>query len=388
MTLEDRLQRLADRTPPGDPADILAAANARAHATTDRRPPHRPRWLAAVAVCIAVAAVAAGALAAVRFSGTSTDVATGRDTGTSQTPPGGDQQQDTRHPSVRVEGAGLSPLMVSTSSLRSSGAGDSNGWLRHTVTLDNAGPDPVYTNDFRSTTMLGDQEILAATDGCGYASGDDPTQPVTPACRSSYQPVTIAPGDSYAFTITLWRGLAGMNPVTARTYQWDLEVKIGDDAFTRPDETGDKVGTVTIRYDDLADEATEAGTATTTTDERGAALAGRTFTGSAVEEGGKPRPLAPNTTITVSFPTDPASGAPRITWSAGCNSAGAQLTNTEPTLQLDGPIGSTLIRCPDELAEQDRWLARFFSSGPSWTLDGRTLTLTSGGTVVSLAQVD
>lgn len=59
MTLEDRLERLANRKPPGDPAEVLAAARARAESRPDAR---SPRFLAAAAV-VAVLALAAGGLA-------------------------------------------------------------------------------------------------------------------------------------------------------------------------------------------------------------------------------------------------------------------------------------------------------------------------------------
>ncbi|MCO8129353.1 META domain-containing protein [Acidimicrobiia bacterium EGI L10123] len=59
MTLEDRLERLADRTPPGNPADVLDAARIRA----ESRPASRsPRLLAAAAAVLAVLALAGGGL--------------------------------------------------------------------------------------------------------------------------------------------------------------------------------------------------------------------------------------------------------------------------------------------------------------------------------------
>lgn len=60
MTLEERLERLATRTPPGDPADVLAAARSRADSQPDAR---RPRLLVATAAVLALVALAAGGLA-------------------------------------------------------------------------------------------------------------------------------------------------------------------------------------------------------------------------------------------------------------------------------------------------------------------------------------
>ncbi|HSP04401.1 MAG TPA: hypothetical protein VLR27_12905 [Acidimicrobiales bacterium] len=59
MTLEDSLEQLANRTPPGDPARVLAAARAR----TESRPEGRRPSLAAAAAVVAVLAVAAAGFA-------------------------------------------------------------------------------------------------------------------------------------------------------------------------------------------------------------------------------------------------------------------------------------------------------------------------------------
>ncbi|MDQ3485955.1 MAG: hypothetical protein M3445_11200 [Actinomycetota bacterium] len=60
MTLEERLERLAGRTPPGDPADVMAAARARAESRPDAR---NPRFLAAAAAVVTILGLAAGGLA-------------------------------------------------------------------------------------------------------------------------------------------------------------------------------------------------------------------------------------------------------------------------------------------------------------------------------------
>lgn len=61
MTLEDRLEQLADRTLPGDPGDVLARARVRAASRSDGR---NPRFVAAAAAAVVVAvSLVAGALA-------------------------------------------------------------------------------------------------------------------------------------------------------------------------------------------------------------------------------------------------------------------------------------------------------------------------------------
>lgn len=247
MTLEDRLERLAHRTPPGDPADILAAARVRARPGSPRRT-GSPRLLTAAAV-VAVVALAAGAMAVLGDDGGTADVATGPD-GPDTSAPDAPGQQGATGPTVRVEAAGMPSLAITTSALRPSASAESGGWLDHTVTMNNTGPDPVHLNDFRTGTVLGDREVLAATDGCGY--GSVLSEPAVPACRQNYQPVTIEPGGTYQFDATLWRDLEGMNPVTSGTYRWDIEIPVGSKPFDDPRTPGDEVVVLTVHYAGLA----------------------------------------------------------------------------------------------------------------------------------------
>jgi Rieske Fe-S protein len=60
VTLEDRLEQLANRTPPGDPARVLAGARARTESRPESR---RPSLIAAAAAVVAVLAVAAAGFA-------------------------------------------------------------------------------------------------------------------------------------------------------------------------------------------------------------------------------------------------------------------------------------------------------------------------------------
>lgn len=81
--------------------------------------------------------------------------------------------------------------------------------------------------------------------------------------------------------------------------------------------------------------------------------------------------LAPNSTITLAFEGGSLSA------NAGCNTmvgryalVGGKLTAPQ--------LASTMMACAGDLGEQDAWLSAFLSSGPTYTLDGDTLTLTNG----------
>jgi heat shock protein HslJ len=111
-------------------------------------------------------------------------------------------------------------------------------------------------------------------------------------------------------------------------------------------------------------------------------LWGREFLSVGVTESGQPRPLVPDTRIRVGFgDRDGTMG-----WSAGCNSLGARVEITADRLLVKGDVWSTLIGCPEPLADQEEWLHRFFLDGPYWRLDASSLTLTSGETVIELEE--
>lgn len=251
MTLEDRLDRLANRTPPGDPADILAAARVRARRAP--APGAAPGRLRVAAAVVAVVALAGGAMTVLGNDGGTAVVATGPNPPDTSALDAIDEQSAVG-PTVRVEAAGVPTLGITTTPLQPSDASESGGWLDHTVTMENTGPEPVYLNDFRTGTMLGDREVAVATDGCGYGSSGD--QPVSMGCRSDYRPVTIEAGGTHTFTVTLWRELAGMNPVTAGAYRWDIEIHVAAEPFADPRAPAGKVATATVHYNGLADADT------------------------------------------------------------------------------------------------------------------------------------
>jgi heat shock protein HslJ len=114
-------------------------------------------------------------------------------------------------------------------------------------------------------------------------------------------------------------------------------------------------------------------------------LWGRRFSSTAVTEGGEPRPLIQDTRVRVAFKRSKTRHL--MGWSAGCNSVGAKVRVTADELHI-AQITSTLIGCPPGRAAQDEWLSEFFNSNPRWRLSDSRLTLTSGGTVIELEEMD
>ena len=98
----------------------------------------------------------------------------------------------------------------------------------------------------------------------------------------------------------------------------------------------------------------------------------------------KPRPLEPDTRITISFGSE--KDRDTLSWVAGCNQAGSDVEITDDQLVIEGRrITTTLIGCPRPLMAQDAWLWEFFDADPKWNLTEAELTLASGDTEIAFA---
>jgi len=107
----------------------------------------------------------------------------------------------------------------------------------------------------------------------------------------------------------------------------------------------------------------------------GGSLDGREFLSQSVEG----QELVEGSTIRLGF----ADGS--ISAHAGCNQMNGAYTLDGDVLHVEA-LATTEMACEPPLMDQDTWLAEFLSSGPAVTLDGDTLTLTSGD--VSIVLVD
>jgi len=85
----------------------------------------------------------------------------------------------------------------------------------------------------------------------------------------------------------------------------------------------------------------------------------------------------PDSTITLTF----EGGS--LAASAGCNRMAGRYTLIGGKLTAP-QMASTMMACDDALMTQETWFAQFLASGPTYTLAGDTLTLTSGTDTVVL----
>ena len=129
--------------------------------------------------------------------------------------------------------------------------------------------------------------------------------------------------------------------------------------------------------DEGGDTTTTSPTPTSTPVTAVADLDGTTYESTSVEG----HELVPGAPVRVSFEDD------TMSVSAGCNTMFGAYDVTDGTLAWSGEPASSLVGCEPELADQDAWLADLFTTGVDATLDGSTLTLTSGDVVMELTDV-
>lgn len=126
------------------------------------------------------------------------------------------------------------------------------------------------------------------------------------------------------------------------------------------------------------DEAVRAGGAGTTSVPDGGGGPTGTYLSVDVTEDGAPRPLVAGTTIHLTL------DGSTIGASLGCNSLGGGYTLDGDVLVVDGGLSMTEMGCDPERHAQDEWFADLLASRPTLAVDGDTLTITAGTTVVVL----
>lgn len=108
-----------------------------------------------------------------------------------------------------------------------------------------------------------------------------------------------------------------------------------------------------------------------------AELAGRTFqTDSATGY-----EIVPGSTIEITF------GDNRISARAGCNRMMGPASWSGETLHIDGPLASTMMAGPEELMQQDTWLANFLNSNPTLRISENSVTLLVDEVTLTLTEV-
>lgn len=109
---------------------------------------------------------------------------------------------------------------------------------------------------------------------------------------------------------------------------------------------------------------------------------GKTFVASEFTVDGVLTPTAEGSSIELTFTED------GISVIAGCNTIFGVATLADGVLTVPaGNMASSMMACSELLMAQDQALITFFTSNPTYTLDGSTLTLTSPTTTIVMTQV-
>jgi heat shock protein HslJ len=111
----------------------------------------------------------------------------------------------------------------------------------------------------------------------------------------------------------------------------------------------------------------------------GGSLKGKVFLSTAVTQDGNPKQLVPNSRVRLTFTDDG-----RLIADAGCNSMQSAVDTGDGRLAMDDELAQTAMGCDAARHAQDDWLMKVLKSGPAWKLEAEKLTVTAGGTTISL----
>jgi heat shock protein HslJ len=110
----------------------------------------------------------------------------------------------------------------------------------------------------------------------------------------------------------------------------------------------------------------------------GGSLKGKSYLSTAVTENGTAKQLAAKTRIRLQFTDDG-----RLIAEAGCNSMQSPVSTSNGKLSVED-LAMTDMGCDAPRHAQDDWLAKLLQNKPTWKLEADVLTVTSGGTTISL----
>ncbi len=151
---------------------------------------------------------------------------------------------------VAVRPSRLGSIVVAAEDLHRARRTTSGPWVQHDLVLRNTGRRPVTFADTRRSTLIGEagrNRLLVADHGCGY-SQDEAGAPVTAgACLTYLDLLTVEPDAAGSRSITLFKGLAGMDGLVAGTYEFRRHLWFR--SGRRPPKHGGRRAVVTVVYD-------------------------------------------------------------------------------------------------------------------------------------------
>jgi hypothetical protein len=129
---------------------------------------------------------------------------------------------------VSVEVSNTSPIAVSVEPARPAPRNDAQPWVQHELVFENRGGRLVRFGDTRASRFIGPaarRRVLAADEGCGYVPQGDGTRLEAGACALYLDAPTVEPDASISRTITLFKGLPGMEPLVPGRYVFEKVIR-------------------------------------------------------------------------------------------------------------------------------------------------------------------
>jgi hypothetical protein len=129
---------------------------------------------------------------------------------------------------VTVTPSRLGPISFAAKDLARAKRTNSDPWIEHDLVFRNSGDRTVTFADTRSSRFLGegsDSRVLAADQGCGYALNSRKAPATAGACLSYLDLLRVEPDASAKRSITLFKGLRGMDRLAAGTYVFRRPVR-------------------------------------------------------------------------------------------------------------------------------------------------------------------
>lgn len=128
-----------------------------------------------------------------------------------------------------VKPSRLGPIVFAAKNIARATRTDSDPWIEHDLVFRNTGDRPITLADTRSSKFIGEAghwRLLAADQGCGYALDSPRARAEAGACNGNVDLVTVRPRASAKRSITLFRGLRGMDRLIAGTYVFRRPVRL------------------------------------------------------------------------------------------------------------------------------------------------------------------
>lgn len=151
---------------------------------------------------------------------------------------------------VSAKPSRLGPIVFAARNLARAKRSNSHPWIRHDLVFRNRDGRPVSFAATRSSEFAGEagrNQLLVADQGCGYARNSARASVRAGACYAYLDSLVVKPHASARRSITLFKGLPGMDRLSAGTYVFRRPVRF-QPGRQQPGESEGRSGVVRLVY--------------------------------------------------------------------------------------------------------------------------------------------